>query len=64
MDATLSVILRDGWSGASTLKICDEAQVSNGAQTHHFPKKNDLLIAALKHNRDAMQGQDGPAFEP
>ena len=57
MDATLSVILRDGWSGASTLKICDEAQVSNGAQTHHFPKKNDLLIAALKHNRDAMQGQ-------
>ena len=57
MEATLSVILRDGWSGASTLKICDEAQVSNGAQTHHFPKKNDLLIAALKHNRDAMQGQ-------
>ena len=55
--ATLSVILRDGWSGASTLKICDEAQVSNGAQTHHFPKKNDLLLAALKHNRDEMQGQ-------
>lgn len=55
--ATLSVILRDGWSGTSTLKICEEADVSNGAQTHHYPRKNDLLIAALKRNRDQLQSE-------
>ncbi len=53
--ATLAVILRDGWSGTSTLKVCEEAKVSNGAQTHHYPKKNDLLIAALKRNRDTLR---------
>ncbi len=55
--ATLSVILRDGWSGTSTLKVCQEAGVSNGAQTHHYPKKNDLLVAALKRNRDALRAR-------
>ena len=57
LTATLAVILREGWSGASTLKICQEAAVSNGAQTHHFPRKNDLLIAALQRNRDELRAR-------
>ena len=57
LDATLAVILREGWSGASTLKICEEASVSSGAQTHHYPRKNDLLIAALQRNRDALRAR-------
>ena len=55
--ATLSVILREGWSGTSTARICEEAEVSNGAQTHHFPRKNDLLIAALQRNRDELRAR-------
>ena len=48
LDATLSVILEEGWAGASTTKICRKAQVSRGAQTHHFPTKTSLFMAAIE----------------
>ena len=48
LDATLSVILEEGWAGASTIKICKKAQVSRGAQTHHFPTKTSLFMAAIE----------------
>ncbi len=48
LDATLSVILEEGWAGASTIKICKKAQVSRGAQTHHFPTKTSLFVAAIE----------------
>lgn len=47
MDATLDVIAQEGWAGASTNKISALAKVSRGAQTHHFPTKSSLLLAAL-----------------
>ncbi len=47
LDATLDVILEEGWTKASTPKICKKAGVSRGAQTHHFPTKASLLAAAL-----------------
>lgn len=47
LDATLDVILEEGWAKASTPKICKQAGVSRGAQTHHFPTKAALLAAAL-----------------
>lgn len=48
MDATLTVILDQGWAGASTPKICRQARVSRGAQTHHFPTKISLFMAAIE----------------
>lgn len=48
MDATLTVILEEGWAGASTPKICRKANVSRGAQTHHFPTKISLFMAAIE----------------
>ncbi len=48
MDATLTVILEEGWAGASTPKICKKANVSRGAQTHHFPTKISLFMAAME----------------
>jgi AcrR family transcriptional regulator len=47
LDATLAVIAQEGWAGASTPKICKQAKVSRGAQTHHFPTKDSLLLAAM-----------------
>lgn len=47
MDATLDVISQEGWGGASTAKICKQAKVSSGAQTHHFPTKTALFMAAI-----------------
>ena len=49
LDATLDVIFEEGWSGASTSRICERAGVSRGAQTHHYPTKVELLLAAIEH---------------
>jgi len=48
LDATLDVIFEEGWSGASTSRICERAGVSRGAQTHHYPTKVELLLAAIE----------------
>lgn len=46
--ATLELVSQEGWAQVSTQRICARAGVSRGAQTHHFPTKNDLLIAAVR----------------
>jgi AcrR family transcriptional regulator len=48
LEATLDLIAEEGWAQTSTLKICHRAGVSRGAQTHHFPTKDSLLIAAVR----------------
>lgn len=48
LDATMQSIAEEGWAHTSTLKICERAGVSRGAQTHHFPTKESLLIAAVE----------------
>lgn len=48
LEATLDLIAEEGWAKASTQKICKRAGVSRGAQTHHFPTKDSLLIAAVR----------------
>ncbi len=57
LQATLDLISEQGWAQTSTQKICARAGVSRGAQTHHFPNKESLLIAAVseivaRHQRD------------
>lgn len=48
LTATLDLVAEEGWAQASTQKICRRAGVSRGAQTHHFPTKESLLIAAVE----------------
>lgn len=68
LEATLEIIAEEGWANASTQKICKRAGVSRGAQTHHFPTKDSLLIAAVqeivaRYQRDidtATSRPDGP----
>ena len=48
LEATLELIAEEGWAQTSTQKICKRAGVSRGAQTHHFPTKDSLLIAAVR----------------
>lgn len=47
--ATVECLAEKGWSGTSTTVISERAGVSRGAQLHHFPNKNDLVIAAVEH---------------
>ncbi len=59
LTATINTLFNDGWSKASTPRITRKAGVSRGAQTHHFPTKADLVIAAIERLADEY----GQAFE-
>lgn len=49
LEATVQCLAEYGWSGTSTTVISQVAGVSRGAQLHHFPTKNDLVVAAVEH---------------
>jgi AcrR family transcriptional regulator len=49
LDATIDCLVEHGWSGTSTTLVSQRAGVSRGAQLHHFPSKNDLVLAAVAH---------------
>jgi AcrR family transcriptional regulator len=49
MDATIECLVERGFGGTSTTVISQRAGVSRGAQLHHFPTKNALVVAAVEH---------------
>lgn len=49
MEATVACLVEHGWTGTSTTLVSRRAGVSRGAQLHHFPTKNDLVVAAVEH---------------
>ena len=52
LEATVELLVECGWSGTSTTLVSKRAGVSRGAQLHHFPTKNDLVLAAVAHLSD------------
>jgi AcrR family transcriptional regulator len=49
LDATIECLVERGWSGTSTTLVSQRAGVSRGAQLHHFPTKDALVLAAVEH---------------
>lgn len=49
LEATVDSLVELGWSGTSTTVVSQRAGVSRGAQLHHFPSKQALVIAAVEH---------------
>src|SRR3954471_12342114 len=49
MDATIECLVDHGFGGTTTTLVSERAGVSRGAQLHHFPTKNDLVVAAVEH---------------
>lgn len=49
LDATVECLLQYGYAGTTTTLVAERAGVSRGAQLHHFPKKADLVRAAIEH---------------
>jgi AcrR family transcriptional regulator len=49
LDATVECLVEHGFAGTSTTLVSERAGVSRGAQLHHFPTKNDLVVAAVEH---------------
>ncbi|MGH7933696.1 MAG: TetR/AcrR family transcriptional regulator [Candidatus Binataceae bacterium] len=49
LDATLECLFECGYAGTTTVEIARRAGVSRGAQLHHFPRKEELVVRALVH---------------
>jgi AcrR family transcriptional regulator len=49
LDATIDCLIELGWAGTSTTEVVRRAGVSRGAQVHHYPTKEDLVLAAVEH---------------
>ena len=49
LEATIECLVERGWAGTSTTVVSQRAGVSRGAQLHHFPTKNALVLAAVEH---------------
>lgn len=48
LGATIDCLVEYGYAGTTTRLVADRAQVSRGAQTHHYPTKHDLVVAAIE----------------
>ncbi len=57
LEATVECLVENGWSGTSTTLVSQGAGVSRGAMLHHFPTKNDLVLAAVEHLSE-LRGQE------
>jgi AcrR family transcriptional regulator len=49
LDAAVHVLATKGYVGFRTLDVADVAEVSRGALTHHFPSKDELVVATLEY---------------
>ena len=49
MEATVDALVEFGWAGTTTTLVSTRAGVSRGAQLHHFPSKQELVVAAVQH---------------
>ncbi len=49
LEATVECLVERGYARTSTTMVSERAGVSRGAQLHHFPTKNDLVVAAVEH---------------
>src|ERR1700733_15388371 len=62
LDATVDCLARLGYAGTTTTEIAKRARVSRGAQLHHYPRKEDLVIASVEHVFGLRLEEFGRAF--
>lgn len=48
LKATIECLVEYGYAGTTTRLVATRAGVSRGAQTHHYPTKRDLVVAAIE----------------
>jgi AcrR family transcriptional regulator len=62
LDATVACLAERGYAGLTTTEIVRRAGVSRGAQVHHFPTKEGLVIAAIDHLLELRLEEYAKAF--
>jgi AcrR family transcriptional regulator len=63
LEATVELLVERGFAGTSTTLVSERAGVSRGAQLHHFPTKNDLVVAAVEHITELRGAELAQAVE-
>ncbi|WP_228551753.1 TetR/AcrR family transcriptional regulator [Mumia zhuanghuii] len=63
LEATVESLVDVGWSGTTTTVVSQRAGVSRGAQLHHFPSKQALVIAAVEHLTERRRDEMASAVE-
>ncbi|MDL5155389.1 TetR/AcrR family transcriptional regulator [Actinomycetospora termitidis] len=61
LDAAVACLVESGYAGTTTLTIQARAGVSRGRLLHHFPSKENLLVAAAQHLAATRFASDGLA---
>jgi AcrR family transcriptional regulator len=49
LDATIACLVEYGYAATTTARVVKMAGVTRGAQLHHFPSKEGLVVAAIDH---------------
>jgi AcrR family transcriptional regulator len=49
LEAAIECLAELGWSGTTVLVVAERAGVSRGAAQHHFPTREDLVMAAVEY---------------
>ncbi len=62
LEATIELVIERGFAATSTTVVSERAGVSRGAQLHHFPTKNDLVVAAVEHLTELRGAELEAAF--
>jgi AcrR family transcriptional regulator len=62
LEATVELLVERGFAGTTTTLVSERAGVSRGAQLHHFPTKNDLVVAAVEHITELRGAELSAAF--
>jgi AcrR family transcriptional regulator len=52
LDAAVDELIEKGYGRFTTLSVTERTRISRGAQQHHFPQKNALVAAAIRHLAD------------
>ena len=63
LDATIDCLVELGWAGTSTTEVVRRAGVSRGAQVHHYPSKEDLVLASIEHLLARREQEYTAAFD-
>jgi AcrR family transcriptional regulator len=63
LEATIDSLVEVGWTATTTSEVVRRAGVSRGAQVHHFPTKDDLVLAAMEHVIERRVDEYRIAFE-
>jgi AcrR family transcriptional regulator len=49
LEAAIECLAELGWTGTTVLVVAERAGVSRGAAQHHFPTREDLVMAAVEY---------------